>query len=84
MSEPTFTHPEPQEIDEKISMELRILASDAHLKARPTGGERCDNCRYFLEPTAAISYCWHPKLRILVGADWWCQSWDGVADGEDA
>ena len=25
-----------------------------------------------------ISYCWHPKLRILVGAEWWCQWWDAV------
>jgi hypothetical protein len=20
--------------------------------------------------------CWHPKLRSLVGGDWWCQWWD--------
>jgi hypothetical protein len=22
-----------------------------------------------------ITYCWHPNLRVLVGAEWWCQWW---------
>jgi len=61
--------PEPKEIDEKLSMELRHLASNAVLKGSPSGDERCDNCLYYLENTADISYCWHQKLRILVGAD---------------
>jgi len=30
------------------------------------------------QPTADISYCWHQKLRILVGAEWWCQWWDEI------
>ena len=77
MPDDVMTQPEPQEIDEQVSMALRILSSDAHLKGRATGAERCDNCQYYLEPTADISYCWHQKLRILVGADWWCQWWDG-------
>jgi hypothetical protein len=84
VSDHVIAEPEPEEIDEKISMELRILSTDAHLKGQATGDERCDNCRYYLEPTADISYCWHQKLRILVGADWWCQWWDGDADGEHA
>lgn len=84
MSDHVTAQPEPQEIDEKVSMELRILSTDAHLKGRATGGGRCDNCLYYLEPTADISYCWHQKLRILVGADWWCQWWDGAGEGNDA
>ena len=23
-----------------------------------------------------LAYCWHPKLRILVGGNWWCQWWE--------
>jgi hypothetical protein len=74
--------PEPKEIDETISMELRILSSNAGLKGRPSGDERCDNCRYYLEPTADLSYCWHQKLRILVGSTCWCQWWEHDPEGE--
>ena len=56
------------------------LADNAVLKGRPQGEEKCENCRYYLEPTAEISYCWHPKLRILVGDDWWCQWWEKEPD----
>jgi hypothetical protein len=72
--------PEPKEIDEKLAIELRHLADNAVLKGKPQGDERCDNCRYYLENTAEISYCWHQKLRILVGADWWCQWWEAIPD----
>ena len=70
MSDYEIPPPEPKEIDEKLSMELRILSSNAVLKGHPSGDERCDNCLYYLEPTAEIAYCWHQKLRILVGGDW--------------
>jgi hypothetical protein len=76
MSDYVIPEPEPKEIDERLSIELRHLADNAVLKGRPSGEERCDNCRYYLEPTAEISYCWHPKLRILVGDQWWCQWWE--------
>ena len=82
MSDYAIHPPEPKEIDEKVSMELRILSTNAGLKGGPSGDERCDNCRYYLEPTTDISYCWHQKLRILVGANWWCQWWDGDPDGD--
>jgi hypothetical protein len=68
--------PEPKPIDEKLAIELRHLADNAVLKGVPYGEERCDNCLYYLEPSAQISYCWHPKLRILVGDQWWCQWWE--------
>jgi hypothetical protein len=80
MAEYVIPEPEPKEIDETTSMELRHLSENAVLKGRPSGEEQCENCRYYLEPTADISYCWHPKLRILVGAQWWCQWWDAIPD----
>jgi hypothetical protein len=72
--------PEPKEIDEKKAIELRHLAENAVLKGQPSGTEQCENCRYYLENTAEISYCWHPKLRILVGAQWWCQWWEAIPE----
>ncbi|MCZ7630318.1 MAG: hypothetical protein M5U19_15310 [Microthrixaceae bacterium] len=76
MSDYEIPPPEPKEIDERLAMELRILSDNAVLKGHPSGDERCDNCLYYLEPTAEISYCWHQKLRILVGGQWWCQWWE--------
>jgi hypothetical protein len=45
-------------------------------EAGPAAPSNAENCRYYLENTAGVSYCWHPKLRILVGAAWWCQWWE--------
>jgi hypothetical protein len=73
-----MARPEPKEIDEKISLQLRHLADDAVLKGEPYGAERCANCTYYAEPEKKISYCWHMKLRILVGSEWWCQWWDPI------
>ena len=68
--------PEPKEIDEKLAMQLKHLAEDSVLKGQPYGEEKCGNCLYYLNTDENISYCWHPKLRILVGTDWWCQWWE--------
>jgi hypothetical protein len=78
MAEYEIPEPEPKPEDERLAIELRHLAENAVLKAEPYGEdqERCETCRYYLEDTAAISYCWHPKLRILVGGQWWCQWWE--------
>jgi hypothetical protein len=76
MSTDEDTRPTPKPIDEVRALELRHVAEDAVLRAVPNGDERCDNCRYYLNPDEEISYCWHPKLRILVGRPWWCQWWD--------
>ena len=74
--------PEPKEEDEKLAIELRHLAENAVLKSTPQhGDEKCGNCLYYLEDTQDISYCWHPKLRILVGAEWWCQWWEKIPEG---
>ena len=76
MSDYVIPDPEPKEIDEKIWMELQILSSNAVLKGHPDGSERCKECLYYLDETTDFSYCWHMKLRILVGEDWWCQWWE--------
>jgi hypothetical protein len=81
MTDYEIPEPEPKEIDEKLAIELRHLADNAVLKGQPQGEEKCENCRYYLENTAEISYCWHPKIRILVGASWWCQWWEAIPDG---
>jgi len=81
VSDYVIPEPEPKEIDEKLSIELRHLADNAVLRGQPQGEEKCENCRYYLESYKEISYCWHPKLRILVGAPWWCQWWEAEPEG---
>jgi hypothetical protein len=78
MADDDLPVPEPKEIDEKNALLLRHLAEDATLKGQPYGEERCDNCLFYLEHDAKIAYCWHPKLRILVGGNWWCQWWEKI------
>jgi len=72
---PNPTQPEPREIDQKLHLQLSHLAEAAVLRGRPSGAERCSTCLYYLEPEKSLSYCWHMKLRILVGDGWWCQWW---------
>jgi hypothetical protein len=69
---------EPKPIDERISAELERLAADVGLRSRPNGDESCQGCRYYRSEDRAISYCWHPGLRILVGSAWWCQEWEAA------
>jgi len=72
--------PEPKPEDEKLSLQLRHLAEDAVLRGNPNGDERCGNCLFYLNADEKIAYCWHPKLRILVGGDWWCQWWEAIPE----
>jgi hypothetical protein len=72
--------PEPTEDDERRSVELGHLAQDASLRGKAYGDERCRNCLYYLDTDADFSYCWHPKLRILVDQDWWCQWWEEIEE----
>ncbi|MCH9816980.1 MAG: hypothetical protein K0U64_11125 [Actinomycetia bacterium] len=72
--------PEPEPIDEELALKLGHLAEDATLRAHPYQDERCDNCLFYLDPSAGLAYCWHPKLRVLVGGDWWCQWWEEIAE----
>lgn len=68
--------PEPKPLDEENNRKLQHLIEDAVLKGKPYGDEKCRDCLFYLDSDADMSYCWHPKLRILVGADWWCQWWE--------
>ncbi len=74
----------PTEEDKKQDLELRHYIEDNQLKGKPYFGERCDNCHYYLDPDQKVVYCWHPKIRILVGGDWWCQWWEEPIDDSAA
>ena len=78
VSDYTIPEPEPQEIDEQNAMELAHMVDFNVLRGHPSGDERCDNCRYYLDETKDLSYCWHSKVRILVGENWWCQWWEEI------
>ena len=79
MADTELPVPEPKPIDEKNWLQLRDLADRAVLRGTPyQGTERCRNCLYYLNPDDDLSYCWHPQLRILVGAEWWCQWWEAI------
>ncbi|HEY5334841.1 MAG TPA: hypothetical protein VIJ71_02330 [Mycobacteriales bacterium] len=80
MPELDIPMPEPTELDEKRNQELMHLASDAVLRGKPKGDEKCQNCLYYLDTSEDISYCWHPKLRLLAGAEWWCQWWEEIPE----
>ena len=77
--DPDSGTPEPTEVDEKRHRELGHMAQDAVLRGHPSGDERCRNCLYYIDTSADLAYCWHPKLRILVGGEWWCQWWEAIA-----
>jgi hypothetical protein len=80
MSEPELAMPEPNELDEERNQQLMRLASDAVLRGKPSGDEKCQNCLYYLDTSELISYCWHPKIRLLAGAEWWCQWWEEIPE----
>ena len=72
--------PEPKPEDEKRALELQHLVHDAVLRAVPNGDERCSNCLFYVNPDEELTYCWHPKIRILVGGSWWCQWWEALSE----
>jgi hypothetical protein len=75
---PDLPLPEPTQEDERKNRELQHLVEDSVLKGKPYGDEKCGNCLYYLDNDSDISYCWHPKIRILVGDEWWCQWWEEI------
>ncbi len=78
MTEDLIGAPEPKPIDEVNAETLAHLAEDSVLKAKPYGDEKCQNCLYYLDAEKDLAYCWHPKIRILVGGEWWCQWWEEI------
>ena len=81
MSYEDIPAPEPKEIDEQNWVVLGHLIDNEVLRGNPQGDERCDNCLYYMDESKDISYCWHPRVRILVGDRWWCQWWEPIAEG---
>ena len=81
MSYEDIPPPEPKEIDEQNWVVLGHLIDNEVLRGNPQGDERCDNCLFYMDPSKDISYCWHPRVRILVGDRWWCQWWEPIAEG---
>ena len=79
MADDDLPKPEPKEVDEKLALQLSHMMEDNVLKGQPYGDEKCGNCLYYLNTDEKIAYCWHPKLRILVGTEWWCQWWEKIA-----
>lgn len=63
-------------VDEEALRAAQRLVRLTALRGSPVDGDRCATCRYYLEPDAPFAFCWHDKLKILVGADWWCQHWE--------
>lgn len=84
MTDYEIPKPEPKEIDEKKWLEWKNVMDRAILRAHPLEEfgkvQRCDNCLFYLDPDSELTYCWHPELRILVGADWWCQWWEEIPE----
>ena len=81
MSYEDIPAPEPKEIDEQNWVVLGHLIDNEVLRGNPQGDERCDNCLFYMDPSKDISYCWHPRVRILVGDRWWCQWWEPIPEG---
>lgn len=67
---------------EKEGMMLMHRAEDAILEAHPRDGERCKECKWYLG-FGDIAYCWHQKIRMLVGAEWWCQWFETEDESEE-
>lgn len=66
---------EPQ-VDEAAFAEAQRVVRLTALRGTPVEGDSCDNCRYYLAPGEPLAFCWHEKLQILVGREWWCQHWE--------
>lgn len=64
------------EVDEARFQAAQRVAKVSALRGAPSDGDRCGTCYYYLEPDADLSFCWHEKLHILVGAQWWCHYWE--------
>ena len=84
MSTAATTEPKPAApAIEKIKVKVdgreldvpRLMADGSGKLTPPTMIQACE-----LAKTDVPHYCWHPKLRILVGAQWWCQWWEVIEE----
>lgn len=67
--------PEPTELDEQLALAFLAVVEATGLQGQPRDGHQCGDCAHYLDPTTSISYCWHPDVRIGVGATHWCRNW---------
>ena len=67
-----------EEVMERENQAFLVLRREAQLKGSPAGEQRCDACRYYVGEFKKTAYCNHPKVEILVGADWWCRWWEAT------
>ena len=63
-------------VDEAAFKAVQRLIRLTALRGSPMEGDSCGNCHYYLEPGEPMAFCWHEKLHVLVGDDWWCQHWE--------
>jgi hypothetical protein len=68
-------------VDEARFAEAQRVVKVAALRGSPLDDDRCGNCLYYLDAGEDLSFCWHEKLQVLVGADWWCHFWE-MREGE--
>lgn len=66
---------DPQ-VDEVRFGEAQRVVKVAALRGTPMDDDRCANCFYYLDPTEPLAFCWHEKLQMLVGSEWWCHYWE--------
>jgi hypothetical protein len=67
--------PEPEVDEERFADSQRVVARAA-LRGKPLDDDRCGSCYYYLEPDDDLAFCWHEKVQILVGTNWWCHFWE--------
>lgn len=70
--------PEPTARDEELALEFLCVKDRTNLRGRPEGGQRCDSCHFYADPTREIAYCWHPELQVGVGFDHCCRRWQAI------
>ena len=63
-----------------VELSLGELVDELKATKQEALNLRFRNATGQLENTAEISYCWHQKLRILVGGEWWCQWWEEIPE----
>jgi hypothetical protein len=64
------------EVDEARFQQAQRALKISALQAAPSDGDSCSTCFYYLESGRELAFCWHEKLQILVGSDWWCHYWE--------
>ena len=67
-------------VDEERFEAAQRAAKVSALRGTPLEGDRCGTCFYFLDSGSDLSFCWHEKLQILVGSEWWCHFWEMTED----